>query len=152
MKTRNLSRRGTAWAGIFLLFVAGAVVVAADSARAAGPEGAPGTPSTKAAPAHLTYEVLRRWTPGARGIGMEILVSEEATKEQVLALSRHLRKEHGGQPMIWIHIFDSRIAWQRRDDESYLQGEYFKHFLATVTRNSTTGFDKVEWQAKGRDH
>lgn len=98
------------------------------------------------------YEVLREWEIPAGGIGMNILVSQKAKKEEVLALARHLRIKNKPKGYIFIHIFDSREAWRNRDNESYPQEKYMKHFLATVTVNPRTGMDKVRWTAEGRGY
>ncbi len=83
---------------------------------------------------------------------MDILVPEKTTKQQALDLARFIRADRDAEPFILVSIFDSRTAWQRREDDTYPQSEYLRHLLVVVTRNTNTGFDKIEWQAKGRDH
>ncbi|MDP8239985.1 MAG: hypothetical protein P9X24_12915 [Candidatus Hatepunaea meridiana] len=100
----------------------------------------------------IEFEVLRSWTPGRKGTGMEILVSKKATKEQVMKLAHFLRKKYKLGGFIWISIFDSREAWKHRDDESYPSDKYFKHFLAQISVNPNTGHDKVSWVAEGRGY
>jgi len=100
----------------------------------------------------ITYETLRQWTPPAGGIGMAILVAEEATKEEVLALAQHLRSNYSSRGSLWIDIFDSKEAYLHRDDPNYPEKEYSKHWLAHVFRNPKTGEEKIDWVAEGRDH
>lgn len=100
----------------------------------------------------IAYETLRRWTIPAGGVGMEILVSVKATKEEVLALARHLRSNYLSKGFVIIRIFDSKEAYLHRDDPNYPEDKYFKHFLVDVMRNPKTGYDKINWVAEGRDH
>jgi len=135
-----------------LMFMVGAGTVACGQGVQQTKADAPAVardPSPK--PAHLPYQTLRQWSPGG-GIGMDILVPEKTTKEQVLELARFIRADYDDEPFIYVFMFDSKTAWQHREDDKYPQKEYLRHFLATITRNSKTGFDKIEWHAKGRDH
>ena len=100
----------------------------------------------------IAYETLRRWTPQGGGVGMIILVSEETTKEEVLALARHLRSEYLSMGWVWIDIFDSKEAYLHRDNPNYPEEKYSKHWLVNVVRNPKTGHDKINWVAEGRDH
>ncbi len=102
----------------------------------------------------IQYEVLKQWTfpmSGFGGIGMDILVSEKATKDEVLNLARYLRTIHG-KGGIMINIFDSKEAYLNRENLQYPEKKYFRHFLVQITKNPVTGFDKIEWVAEGRDH
>ena len=100
----------------------------------------------------ISVVTIREWTPQEGGIGMALLVPEEVTKEQILALARHLRAEHLSKGWIWIDIFDSIEAYQNRVDPDYPEEEYAKHWLVQITYNSQTGLDKIEWLAYGRNH
>ncbi len=100
----------------------------------------------------ISFEVLRKWTPGSKGTGMDILVSETATKEQVLKLANYLKKKHTSSGFIWISIFDLKDAWKHRDDENYPSEKYFNHFLAQISVNPSTGHNKVSWVAEGREN
>ena len=100
----------------------------------------------------ISYEILRKWTPQGGGIGMALLVPEVSTKEEILALARNLRAAHLSKRWIWIDIFDSEEAFQHRDDPKYPEAKYFKHWLAQVSYNKATGYDKIEWVAEGRSH
>jgi hypothetical protein len=103
----------------------------------------------------IAYESLRRWTIPAGGVGMEILVSEEATKEEVLTLAYHLRAKYLSEGFIVIRVFDSKEAYLRKcrdDDPNYPHEKYMKHFLVDLVRNPKTGYDRINWVAEGRDH
>ena len=86
------------------------------------------------------------------GVGMTILVSQDATKADVLALANSLRSKYLSGGYISIDIFDSLEAYNHRDDMTYPEEEYWKHYLVNIVRNPTTGYDKVYWAAEGRDH
>ena len=103
-------------------------------------------------PNTLDYEVLREWDIPAGGIGMELLVSETATKEEVLALANSLRSKYLPRGSIFITIFDSKEAYTRIDDPTYPEEEYFKHLLVSIGRNPNTGYDEILWVAEGRGH
>lgn len=100
----------------------------------------------------IDYETLRRWTIPAGGVGMEILVAEEATKEEVLSLAVHIKSNFFPTGFLIIQIFDSEEAYLHRDNPIYPEEKYFKHFLVDVVRNPKTGYDKINWVAEGRDH
>ena len=100
----------------------------------------------------IDYEVLKKWNRPGGGVGMEVLVSEKASKEQVLTLARKLRSKYQSQRHINIDIFDSREAWTHRDDESYPQKKYFKHYLVQIGVNRETGYNQIYWVAEGRYH
>ncbi len=114
-------------------------------------------------PKTIDYQVLRQWNIPAGGIGMEILVSENATKEKVLALASSLRSKYLSGGFIFIDIFDLREAWEwriqtidalkyRPFDPIYPPEWYSKHFLVSITRNPTTGYDEILWVAEGRGY
>lgn len=103
-------------------------------------------------PKTIDYQVLRQWSTPAGGIGMEILVSEDAAKEDVLALANSLRSKYLSRGYIFIDIFDSLEAYTHRDDMTYPEAEYWKHYLVNIVRNPQTGYDEIYWAAEGRDH
>jgi hypothetical protein len=83
---------------------------------------------------------------------MDLLVKETATKEEVLTLAAHLLKEYDGR-YATINIFDAREAWRRRDDETYPQDEYFRHWLVQLDALTLQNDPRMDsWCAKGRDH
>lgn len=119
-------------------------------------------PSKEAKDTFIPYKVLRQWTPerpdGEPAIGMMLLVSEKATKDEVMVLAQHLRAENLSKGWIWIDIFDSQEAYLSREailhskDTNYPEEKYFKHWLVNVCVNPSTGYDEIQWTAEGRDH
>jgi len=109
--------------------------------------------------APIDYQVLREWKIPAGGIGMELLVDESATKEEVLALAAYLWEEHSNGYLI-IDIFDSLEAHAARETETrtghlpsnYSDEEYWKHHLMIIIRNPKTGYDEIQWVAEGRGY
>jgi hypothetical protein len=128
----------------FLICILASVVLAAGLSIGCGEK--------TEAPKTIDYQVIRQWAIPAGGIGMEILVSEDATKEEVLALANSLRSKYLPGGYIYIQIFDSLSAYTHRDDPTYPEEEYFKHFLVDIARNPKTGYDEISWVAKGRGH
>ena len=110
-------------------------------------------------PSPIDYQVIREWEIPAGGIGMEILVDEIATKEEVLALADHLRKEYSDGHII-IDIFDSLEAHAARETEArtghlpsnYSDEEYWKHHLVMLFWNPETGYDEIRWVATERGY
>ncbi len=90
---------------------------------------------------------------------MELLVSETATKDEVLALATYLRQEHS-EGYLYIDIFDSLEAHAARQTEArtghlpsnYSDEEYWKHHLVSISRNPKTGYDEIQWVAQGRGY
>ena len=109
--------------------------------------------------APIDYQVLREWKIPAGGIGMEFLVNESATREEVLALADHLREEYSDGYLI-MDIFDSLEAHAARETETrtghlpsnYSDEEYWKHHLVNIIRNPKTGYDEIQWVAEGRGY
>ena len=105
----------------------------------------------------IDYEVLKNWSKN-RFVGMQILVSEKSTKEEVMALAKHLRSKYVGS-IISIYIFDSKETPRHQDDlanfgswQNYTEEKYYKHWLVQISINPNTGYDKIDWIAEGRDH
>lgn len=100
----------------------------------------------------ISYETLRQWDINADGVGMEILVSADATKIEVMTLARYLRGKYPSKrhEFLLVQIFDSKEAYLHRDDMGYPQDEYLKHFLVNIFRNQRKGIDDLKWVAKGR--
>ena len=102
-------------------------------------------------PPEIDYEVLREWNLPAGGIGMELLVSETATREQVLALATYLHSKHS-RGWLNISIYDSREAHASSLKGTLSDEEFLKHVLVSITRNPDTGYDKIEWLATERGY
>lgn len=101
----------------------------------------------------IPYEVLRKWDVKTRGFGMEILVDEAASREDVMNLAKSLQRQHAGKYLV-IDIFDSREAWQHRDDDGYPEKEYWRHYLVQIAGKFRGWEDgqEIHWVAEGRDH
>lgn len=101
----------------------------------------------------ISYEVLKKVKRGDGKLVMELLVSEAASKQEVLKLAESLQREYGGK-YAYIDIFDSREAWQRRPDESYPEKEFRRHYLVQIAGVDMGWKDsqEIHWLAEGRDH
>ena len=87
---------------------------------------------------------------------MDILVSEKATKEQVMNLADYFREEKFALRGCIINIYDSKEQYSKKEqplpanmteEEAFKSGEEFdKHWLVQVGR------DGPSWLAIGRDH
>lgn len=163
------NRKSTAWIpyGILLVLIIALVVACTEkedgSNRASNSSTRSRYPSpTATAQPVISYDIVRRWEMPCRGkggIGMEMLVSPNATREQVMQLAGKLRAEFSNKGCIQIAIYDSREAWMDRLDalkpEAKLrlsEEEYFRHYLVDISRNANTGHDETIWVAKGRGH
>jgi hypothetical protein len=110
------------------------------------------TPPKKESSIFISYDVLRRWTPGRSGTGLDLLVSPIATRVEVMQLANHLVNQYRSSGQVIIFIFDDRKAWANRDNSAYPQKEYFKHFLVSVmSPPNSPGESEVKWVAEGRE-
>jgi hypothetical protein len=98
----------------------------------------------------LSYEVLRSWTPGRSGTGLELLVSPTASKSEVMQLAHELMYEYAEYGQEVISIFDSREAWANRGNGNYPETAYWKHFLVSIFNPPLPGDERVKWVAEGR--
>ncbi len=99
----------------------------------------------------IDYEILKR-VDFNDGLTLEVLVSEQSAKSDVMALARSLKKEHSKDKKLYINIFDSKDAYKNRDNINYPEAEYSKHWLVAVSINKYTGHEALDWVAEGRDH
>lgn len=100
----------------------------------------------------IKYEILRKWVPGKSGIAMEILVSPANTKEEVIALAKHLKEENLKYGQVILFIYDLREACLNRDNDKYPEEKYFKHFLLSMWVPPLNRDDpEIKWEAKGRE-
>jgi hypothetical protein len=100
----------------------------------------------------IPYETLRTWTEKGGQSGVDVLVSEKATKKEVLALAEYLRDEQPKDRWFLAMIFDSKEVWEKRNDPSTSREKIRRHYLAMAIRNPKTGAEEVRWTAEGRDH
>lgn len=99
----------------------------------------------------IAYQVLRKWYPHNKknNLGMELLVSPQASKAEVITLSQNLWGIYEDKNILFILIFDSREAWRGRGSEKYPTSNYWKHFLVSIIRNNNTGHKEMLWVKDG---
>jgi len=97
----------------------------------------------------ISYEVLKQIPRGDRKLIIDVLVSERATKQEVLKLANNLRREYAGKYGV-ITIYDSRVASQRHHDETYPEKELFLHWLVEIA--DWNEGKEIQWLAPERDH
>jgi hypothetical protein len=101
----------------------------------------------------IEYSVLRDWKPNKDylGLGLEILVGEEATEEELVALIKNLagRREH-----VNIRVYSSQEAYRQEQRQSY--GDAYKRgYLLFYVKNLSgrgpfDGLNEIRWmQEKG---
>jgi len=102
----------------------------------------------------LTYEVLRGpWKPNdaPQGLGLELLIPESATQDQIIRLLRELA---AGKDPVFINVWTSRQAWE--DGKRNIYDGYDEHLICGYVKNMTGrgvfgGFNEIRWmQEKGR--
>ena len=96
----------------------------------------------------IEHSVLRDWKPNRdyRGLGLEILVSDEATEEELIELIQTLagRREH-----VNIRVYSSNEAYRQEQRQSY--GDAYKRgYLLFYIKNLTgrgpfDGFNEIRW-------
>jgi len=98
----------------------------------------------------IKYEVFRDYGLGSRKV---ILVSEKATKEEVLTLASYLKTNYMAESNGWvfIEIFDSKEAFLNQTNLNYPEKKYFKHFLVDAGNNPHTGVSWLDWVAEDRE-
>jgi hypothetical protein len=102
----------------------------------------------------IPFEVLKEWRRGDGKVFLYVLVSEKASKADVMKLAEHLWQR---DDIATLNVFDARAAfeseqWQEqnlRDNPAYPQKELSRHWLAQGLEKSEGG--KVEWIAQGRE-
>ena len=99
----------------------------------------------------IAYDVLRKWYPDSKknSLGMELLVSAQASKADVITLSQYLWGTYQDKNILLILIFDSREAWRDRGSDKYPASNYWKHFLVSIIRNNRTGHKEMLWVKDG---
>ncbi len=98
----------------------------------------------------ISYEVLKKWDSAVGRFSMELLVSETASRQDILNLAKSLARRYAGKYLA-IQIFDSREAWRNRWNEGYSEKEYAKHFLVDISGDWKDG-KEIHWIAEGRGH
>ncbi len=101
----------------------------------------------------IEHTVLRDWKPNSdyRGLGLEILVGEESTEEELVTLIKKLaaRREH-----VNIRVYSSKEAYRQEQRQTY--GDAYKRgYLLFYIKNLTgrgpfAGLNEIRWmQEKG---
>lgn len=90
----------------------------------------------------IKYDVLKDYERG-QGKTLEILIPPETETGQIISLAKYLYKKNNNFHFLYINIFDSKGAYLRRDDLSYPEKEFGKHWLLSIGRNNTTGYNKA---------
>jgi hypothetical protein len=101
----------------------------------------------------ISYEVLKK-TEKRGDIILDVLVSEDASKEEVMKLGEKLRKKYSDKlgKLGVICIYDTREAQRRRTDDSYPETELSKHWLVVISGLESDPVKQVRWVAEGRGH
>jgi len=99
----------------------------------------------------IDYEILGEWYTFNGGFGMNILVSEKAKKEEIMALAKHIRAQNISKVFFFFSIYDSREAYNHRFDDSYPENKRLKHTLVDVTHKPDANIDEFSWIAEGRN-
>jgi hypothetical protein len=102
----------------------------------------------------IPYEVLKNTKRPNGQFDMYVVVSEAASREDVLKLAESLRREHAGK-YATISIFDPREACQaaHRLDEKYPAKELARHWLVAIVADPAfNDGQEIKWVAEGRDH
>ncbi len=101
----------------------------------------------------IEYSVLRDWKPNKdyRGLGLEVLVGEEATEEELVALIKKLAR---GREHVNIRVYSSQEAYRQEQRQTY--GDAYKRgYLLFYIKNLTgrgpfDGLNEIRWmQEKG---
>ena len=96
----------------------------------------------------IDYTVLRDWKPNKdyRGLGLEILVGEEATEEELVALIKKLAR---GREHVTIRVYSSQEAYRQEQRQTY--GEAYKRgYLLFYVKNLSgrgpfDGSNEIRW-------
>ncbi len=101
----------------------------------------------------IEHSVLRDWKPNNdyRGLGLEILVSGEATADELVALIKNLaaRREH-----VNIRVYSSQEAYRQEQRQTYgdaYQRGYLLFYIKNLSgRGPFDGLNEIRWmQEKG---
>ena len=116
----------------------------------------------------IPYEVLKNEKHRGDGkLVLEVLVSEAASKQDVLKLAESFRQQHAGK-FFSISIYDSRAAYLREIElntpaeldkafaspekkREWLKAvkELQRHWLVSISVNDG---EEIRWHGEGRDH
>ncbi len=101
----------------------------------------------------IEHSVLRDWKPNKdyRGLGLEILVNEEATAQELVAL---IKKLAGKREHVNIRVYGSQEAYRQEQRQTYgdaYQNGYLLFYVKNLTgRGPFDGLNEIRWmQQKG---
>ncbi len=101
----------------------------------------------------IEHAVLRDWKPNNdyRGLGMEILVSDKATADELVAL---IKKLAAGREHVNIRVYSSREAYRQEQRQTYgdaYQSGYLLFYIKNLSgRGPFDGLNEIRWmQEKG---
>lgn len=103
----------------------------------------------------IPYEVLEHGKRVDGKLIMSVLVSEAASKADVMKLADSLQRQHAGT-YATISIFDSREAWRRQLDKTYPEDQLSRHWLVVIVDEQanfgqrTKDHQEIRWVAEGR--
>ena len=102
----------------------------------------------------IEHSVLREWNPDNdfRGLGLEILVSDEATEDQLVSLIKTLA---AASDHVNIRVYSSEEAYREEQSQSY--GDAYKRgYLLFYVKNFTgnglfDGLNEIRWMQQTGD-
>ena len=118
--------------------------------------GACATPVPPVAPEkeYIEYNVITEGESSPGRAIIEIIVSPDATKEQIMALADYLVEKYleSNYDFMYIDIFDSLESAQRFGDADYPLSEENKHHLVAIIINRSQDYIDIEWTAIMRSY
>lgn len=79
--------------------------------------------------------------------GVWVLIAPNSNKEKIRKLVlnlfeqyRKFQKEKGLDNFVVIKVYDSKEAWEREDDNTYPEKEYYSHFIVSMTNGKEPGY------------
>jgi len=97
----------------------------------------------------LKFQVLNQHAFKANALSLNILVKKTTTKAQALHIAKRIRETFPGY-LLDVGIFDEKEAFQNRLNDRYPEEKFFKHYLVQMNVNPHTGFNEIQWMARGR--
>ena len=67
----------------------------------------------------IAYEVARKWDVGSTGIGYEVFVDADTTKEEAIALGEYFREKYSIKSILHVAIFNNEEAARNRNNPNY---------------------------------
>lgn len=99
----------------------------------------------------IPFKIIKRGNMGTRGISLVLIVPGKMTKEEVMKLAKQIQ-DSSSKTLLFIQIFDSIEAYKNQGNDKYPEKKYWKHFLVDMAINPSSGINRVDWVAEGRNH